>query len=54
MLPDEQNNVLKLMVNHNLDWKRPKFEQIVKAEDSLFHGYFRKKRKTTEGKHDLK
>lgn len=29
-----------LMVNCNVDWKRPKFEQTVKTADSLFHGYF--------------
>lgn len=50
MLPDEQNNALKFMVNHNMDWKRPKFEKIVKTADSLFHGYFMKKGKTTEEK----
>lgn len=49
MLPDELNDALKFMVNYNLGWERPKFENIVKTTDSLFHGHFWKKWKTTEG-----
>lgn len=48
MLADELNNALKFTINYNLGWERPKFENIVKTTDSLFHGHFRKKQKTTE------
>lgn len=48
MLADELNNALKFTINYNLGWERPKFENIMKTTDSLFHGHFRKKQKTTE------